>query len=155
MANEKNLRKFNTIEKDKLKEISKKGGVKSGEAKRRNADIRRAMNELMKMPAKGRAKEIVVEAGYEADEQINANAIATKLFSMAMAGNSRAMELLLDYYFKASEEERKTRESNARINALAKQGVDVSVDSKDDDDGGVVIYLPEIEKEEEETEEKE
>lgn len=154
MANEKNLRKFSTMSKDELKEISRRGGVASGESKRKAADIRRAMNELMKMPAKGRAKEIAEDGGFVGDEQTNANAVAMKLFNMAIAGNSKAMEMLFDYFFKANEDERKTRESNARIDALKKNGVDISVNSSDGDDGGVVIYLPEIEKEEEKGEEE-
>ena len=139
---------------EERKKIARKGGIASGEARRRNADIRKAMNELMKMPATGRAKELVDSLEFNEEEKVNANAIAAKLFQMAIAGNQRAMELILDYSFKVSDDERKTKESDARIKALAKNGVDVSVESKDGDDGGVVIYLPEIEKEEGVEEEK-
>lgn len=150
-----NLKPLNTRSAEKKKEIARMGGIASGEARRRNADIRKAMNELMKMPATGRAKELVDSLEFADDEKVNANALAAKLFQMAIAGNQRAMELILDYSFKVSDDERKTKESDARIKALAKQGVDVAVESKDGDDGGVVIYLPEMEKEEENPEKEE
>lgn len=151
---EENLKPLNTRTAEQKRKIAKMGGIASGEARRRNADIRKAMNELMKMPATGRAKELVDSLEFTEEEKLNANAVAAKLFQMAIAGNQRAMELILDYSFKVSDDERKTKESDARIKALAKQGVDVSVESKDGDDGGVVIYLPEIEKEEDTEEEK-
>ncbi len=149
---EKNLRSLGEVSKAERSEICRKGGIASGEARRRKADIRKAMNELMSMPAVGRAKELVKDAGYTEDEQVNANAVATKLFQMALGGNQRAMELLIDYFFKASEDDRKAKESQARIDAMKKNMGDLTVNSQDEDDGGVVIYLPEIEKEEEDPE---
>ena len=146
--NNEYLKPLNKRTEAEKKAIAKKGGIASGEARRRNADIKKAMAELLKMPATGRAKELVDSMEYTDEEKVNANALVAKLFSMAIAGNQRAMELIMDYTFKVSDDERKTKESDARIKALAKNGVDVSVESKDGDDGGVVIYLPEIDKEE-------
>ena len=144
---DENIKNFRERGSKKAKECGKKGGIASGEARRRNADIRKAMAELLKMPATGRAKELVDSMEFTDEEKVNANALVAKLFNMAIAGNQRAMELIMDYTFKVSDDERKTKESAARIKALAKNGVDVSVESKDGDDGGVIIYLPEIEKE--------
>lgn len=148
----KNLRSLGELSKEERTEIARKGNKASLEARRRNADIKDAMKALMGMKAQGRSKELLAEMGYEDDEQLNANAIVAKLYSMAMAGNSKAMEMFLDYFFKANEDERKTKESNARVDAIKKNMGDLSVNSQDDDDGGVVIYLPEIERENEEQE---
>lgn len=148
---EDNLRSLEEVGKEKHREIARKGGLASGESRRRKADIRKAMTELMNMPAVGRAKELVDSAGFEEVDKNNANAVAAKLLQMALGGNQRAMELLLDYFFKANEDERKTKESQARIDAMKKNMGDLTVNSQDDDDGGVVIYLPEIEAIEEET----
>lgn len=153
--NSKNLRSLRDRTPEERKRIASMGGKASAEKRWKDVDLRYAMNTLMGMRATGKAKQMLDDMGYSLDDQQNANAVAAKLFSMALNGNPKAMEMLLEYFFKQSEDDRKTKESNARIDALKKNGVDISVDSKDDDDGGVVIYLPEIEKEEQEEKKEE
>lgn len=123
-----------------------KGGKKSGEVRRNKRALREAMKTILEMPTAGKTKELLISLGYNPDDQSNADAIAATLFSDAMLGDKKSMEMLLQFFFQANDDERKTAESNARVQAMAKNGVDVSVQSGDDD-GGVVIYLPKIEEE--------
>ena len=138
---------FTKENRDKAVEAAYKSIEVRRERKRQRTELKEAMSILLSLPATGKVKDMLHALGYEDNEQVNASAIVATLFAMAMNGDSKAMELVLDYGFKVSEDERKTRESNARISAMEKNGVDVSVNSSEDD-GGVVIYLPKIEEEE-------
>ena len=83
MANEENLRpgeyKF-------THEEQRKGGVASGEARRRKRDIRLALEELLE-------KEYKVKGG---DTLSGAEAIAVKQMEKALKGDSKAFEIIRD-----------------------------------------------------------
>lgn len=132
---------------EEQKKLASLGGKASAEARRRRRELRKAMQEIMEMPVTGKTKESLAKLGFSEENQTYADGVAATLMSMALNGNMKAMEMVLEYGFKVSEDERKTKESNARIDALAKNGVDITVQSGDED-GGVVIYLPEVESEE-------
>ena len=132
------------------REAGRLGAYGKSKSIQRKKDIKRAMEALLEMPATGKTKALLNELGYDADDQNNAAAIVATLYSKALMGDSKALELILDYSFKVAEDIRKTRESEARISAMATKGVDITVESGDGSDGGVVIYLPEGEKEDEE-----
>lgn len=146
---------------DNLKPISKgsrtreqiiatasKGGQAKAKKEKRRKELREAMDQVLNLPATGKVKDLLQLFGYEGEDLTNASAVAATLFVMGVNGNLDALKLILEYGFKVSDDDRKNKESEARISAMAKNGVDISVDSRDGDDGGVVIYLPEIEKEE-------
>lgn len=134
---------------EEAKERGAKGGIASGEARRKKADILRSIDLLLGMPAEGSVREKLIEMGYAEEELTNANAIVATLFAKGiMQGDQKAIETLINYAFQASDDERKTRESDARVAVMQGQ-TDIAVTSKDDDDGDVVIYLPKIEGEDE------
>ena len=144
-----NLNKANgkSFTKENAAEMGRKGAKARIDNFNKKKTLKEAMSLVLELPATGNTKEMLVSLGCNDDEQTNASAIAATLFAMAMRGDTKAMELVLDYGFKVSEDERKTKESDARISAMAKNGVDISVNSGNDD-GGVVIYLPALENEE-------
>ncbi len=104
---------------------------------------------------KGKIKAALIQIGYDPRDITNADALMSTLMSMAIRGNTKAMEMILNYQFLLSEDERKNLESAARIAAMKQNKEGIQVQSGDDEDGGVVIYLPALEEEEKAEEEKE
>lgn len=129
-------------------EARKKGAINRAAStnaivKRKN-ELKEAMSLMLSLPATGKINDMLAAFGYEEGQRINASAVAATLFAMAMHGDMKAMEIILDYGFRISDDERKTKESDARISAMQTNGVNMTVNSGDDD-GGVVIYLPALE----------
>ena len=83
MANEENLR---PSEYQLSQEEAKKGGINSGEARRRKRDIRLALEALLEKTYKGRGGE----------EVSGAEAIALKQMEKALKGDTRAFEVVRD-----------------------------------------------------------
>lgn len=131
-------------------ENGRKGGIASGIVRKKKADMKEAIDLLLSMKARGTTKQVLEGLGYDEEEQTNANAIAATLFSMGMDGDHKALDTLLTYVLAVKEDDRKTKESEARIAAMG-VGTASAVTSSDDDDGDVIIYLPQIESEEAET----
>lgn len=83
MANEKNLRPG---EYKLTVEEQKRGGIASGEARRRKRDLRQALEMLLEKEYKNNKGETIT----------GTEAITAKLFEQAMKGNIRAFETLRD-----------------------------------------------------------
>lgn len=83
MANEQNLRPG---EYQLTQEEAKKGGIASGEARRRKRDLRQALEILLEKEYKTGKGETVT----------GTEAITAKLFEQAMKGNIKAFETLRD-----------------------------------------------------------
>lgn len=82
--NEENLRPMSERTKDEQREIARKGGKASGEARRRKRDLRLALEVLLE-------KEYTDKKG---KTMTGAEAITTKLFEQAMKGNVKAFETI-------------------------------------------------------------
>ena len=131
------------------------GGIKSGEKRRERATFKKALEKALNGTPKGKIKAALIQIGYDPRDITNADALMSTLMSMAIRGNTKAMEMILNYQFLLSEDERKNLESAARIAAMKQNKEGIQVQSGDDEDGGVVIYLPALEEEEKAEEEKE
>lgn len=83
MANEQNLR---PSEYKLSQEEAKKGGIASGEARRRKRDLRMALEMLLEKEYKNNKGETIT----------GTEAITAKLFEQAMKGNIKAFETLRD-----------------------------------------------------------
>lgn len=83
MANEQNLR---PSEYKLSQEEAKKGGIASGEARRRKRDLRRAMEALLEKDLKAGNGEMLT----------GAEAMALKQFEKALKGDTRAFEAVRD-----------------------------------------------------------
>ena len=85
MGNEQNLKPFTSDQsREKAVENGRKGGVASGEARRRKRDLRLALELLLE-------KEYTDKKG---KVMTGAEAITTKLFEQAMKGNVKAFETI-------------------------------------------------------------
>ena len=136
---------------EELAEAGRRGGVASGQSRRRTKELDKVFMSTMNKAVNGRLKDMLVQAGYEEDELVNSAAVFATLVAMAVNGDLKASEILLDYSLSIQEEQRKKLESKARIESLRANSMSsVAVSSTDDDDGGVMIYLPAIEEDDEE-----
>ena len=86
MANEQNLIPTTQRSKSEVRENSRKGGIASGEARRRKRDLRMALEILLEKEFKG----------VDGATKSGAEVITAKLFEQAMKGNVRAFETLRD-----------------------------------------------------------
>ena len=154
-----NLKKFSERSPEEQREIHRKGQIAATEAKRRKKELatmdmaaRDFVRYFMAQTATPQRAETLKMLGLEEDECINMNVFVTALFSKAVKGDTKASELLMtlggytgEENRRNAEEERKNRESIARIEALKANMGKIDVESGDDE-GSVMIYLPEIEK---------
>lgn len=82
--NEQNLKSFSERTEKEQREIQQKGGIASGEARRRKRDLRLALEMLLE-------KDYTDKKGNVAS---GAEAITAKLFEQAMKGNVKAFETI-------------------------------------------------------------
>lgn len=77
--------------KDEAREISRKGGIASGKARREKADFKKKINEVLAMDVfSPQLKETLEGMGLTTTNQ---SAIAVQLLQQALKGNMRAIEL--------------------------------------------------------------
>lgn len=87
MANEQNLRVPSSEE---ARELGRKGGIASGKARRRKADLKRAFNTILKADVANENISKQLEAlGFEATNEM---ALAMVVMQKAMKGNVKAFE---------------------------------------------------------------
>ena len=164
MATKKQMDNLIPIKKGELsseeaKKRGAKGGKRSGEVRREKRDAREAARYILNLAAKGQVKENLASLGVIAEDQTNITALQARLFTMAMSGNLDAYKELMRIAGYDSEENRKERESvssdrrkdlelDAKLTALGNNPDSrVSMSFGDEEgSGGVMIYLPEIDK---------
>ncbi|RJP07644.1 stress-induced protein [Streptococcus pseudopneumoniae] len=79
--------------KKEAREISRKGGIASGKARREKANLKKKVNEILSMDVfSPQFKEMLEEKGLSVTNQ---TAIATVLLQKALKGDMRAIELLV------------------------------------------------------------
>ena len=87
MANEQNLKVPSSEE---ARELGRKGGIASGKARRRKADLKRAFNTILKADVANENISKQLEAlGFEATNEM---ALAMVMMQKAMKGNVKAFE---------------------------------------------------------------
>lgn len=87
MANEQNLKAPSSEE---ARELGRKGGIASGKARRRKADLKRAFNTILKADVANENISKQLEAlGFEATNEM---ALAMVMMQKAMKGNVKAFE---------------------------------------------------------------
>lgn len=142
----------------------KKGGVKSGETRRAKRDARASARYILGLAAKGESERQLTVLGADKNDGLtNMELLTARLFVQATAGNLEAAKMLLNIAGYDSEENRKERESvNAdrrrdaevrfKMDTMVSRGLDaanVAVNLGNEDGGtDVMIYLPQIPKEE-------
>lgn len=87
MANEQNLKPLNEQSKSKARELGAKGGIKSGETRRRKRDLKLAMQALLEADVKDKKT---------GETMSGAEAIAMAQYRKALKGDAKAFELVRD-----------------------------------------------------------
>lgn len=87
MANEENLRPLNKRSKKKARELGAKGGIASGEARRKKRDLKLAMQALLEAEIKDKKT---------GETMSGAEAIAMAQYRKALRGDAKAFELVRD-----------------------------------------------------------
>ena len=92
--NDDNLRTPSTEE---AREIGRKGGIASGETRRRKKTLREQMEMLLSLPVKDETtKDFIESLGIDSEEVNNALAITLSMYQEALKGNTKAFELIRD-----------------------------------------------------------
>jgi len=108
--NEKNLIPFEQRTESEQREIRKKGGVKSGETRRLNRDLKKLAKRFLNADT-GREdlRAALRENGFD-DDISNAAALVLQIASEAFSGNMRAAELLIKLSGNDPDQKRKDAE---------------------------------------------
>lgn len=92
---EKNLRPVRT--KEEARERGRKGGIASGEARRKKRTMKNAAKLLLDMPIVGEdISNTMKELGFQEEDLTNQMAVLVSVFKKAMNGDVRAAEFLRD-----------------------------------------------------------
>lgn len=160
-ANLKPIKKGDLSE-EELKKRQSNGGKKSAEVRRAKRDARESARYILGLAAKGATLEQLEKIGADKKDNLtNMEVLQARLFVQATSGDMNAAKMLLQIAGYDTEENRKERESiasdrrrdlelDAKMNALG-NNPDSKVSMTFGDEGGsggVVIYLPEVDKEE-------
>lgn len=95
MGNEGNLKPVRTAE--EAREMGRRGGIKSGEARRRKRDMKKAAQLLMGLDIKSKKlQEQVKGYGLDDEDVNNQMAVLVSMFVQATKGNVRAAEFIRD-----------------------------------------------------------
>ena len=128
MANEQNLRPGEY----KLSvEEAKRGGKKSGEVRSANAAMRKRLEQIVKMTLHdGKADKIKTLADAKGANLTVSDALLVKLVTMALSGNIKAMNKLMELIGMNSQEppEAPQEQSNSFTNALTNAAMEVWAD---------------------------
>lgn len=97
MANEENLIPMSERSKAEARELGRKGGKKSGEVRSANAEMRKRLEQIVKMTLKdGKADKIKNLADAKGANLTVSDALLVKLVTMALSGNIKAMNKLME-----------------------------------------------------------
>ena len=96
LAGEENLIPMSERSKDEARELGRKGGIRSGEVRKQNADIKKRLKEIANMALRaGDIDEITTMADAKSANLSISDALLVKMIAMALGGNIKAMNSLL------------------------------------------------------------
>lgn len=99
MANDENIRGkgFDSRTTEEQREIARKGGIASGEARRRKKSIKETLDILLECKPTDKDLALMRAQGVDVDNDATyRQAIAFSIVNRAMKGNTRAFELIRD-----------------------------------------------------------
>lgn len=116
MANEKNLIKNSDRTPSELREITTKGGIASGKARRKKAEFKKALEIVLSSKVQNQQlAEMLESMGYD---NTNEMAIALMTVQKAMKGDLRAVELIERTSNQVAKDKLDKQEQKERIRAL-------------------------------------
>ena len=128
MANEENLIPMNERTKDEQREIARQGGIASGKVRKQNADIRKRLREIANMAlTDGDVKDIKSLADAKGANLSISDALVVKLVTMALGGNIKAMNKVMELLGNDPTEAQETPQSvtSGFIDALSGTALEV------------------------------
>ena len=97
MANEENLIPMNERSKTEARELGRKGGIESGRVRKQNADIKKRLREIASMALNdGEIADIKTLADAKGANLSISDALVVKLVTMALSGNIKAMNKVME-----------------------------------------------------------
>ena len=108
--NNSNLKSIGARTTSEQREITRKGGQKSGEVRRRNRDIKKIVAAMLQGPPDQHTAERLRAQGIDERDITNKAALALSLYDAAMAGNVKAFEALMKYSGEDPDQQRKDAE---------------------------------------------
>ena len=97
MANEENLIPMSERSKTEARELGRKGGIASGKARSANAEMRKRLEQIIKMTLhEGKADKIKNLADAKGANLTISDALIVKLVTMALSGNIKAINKLME-----------------------------------------------------------
>lgn len=116
MANEQNLKPANKRTKSEHREIAKKGGVASGVARRKKANLKKAFETILQAEvASPNVKKQLEELDFDSTNEM---ALAMVMMQKAMKGNVRAFEQISKLTTTDVKDNLDKKEQKERIEAL-------------------------------------
>lgn len=116
MANEQNLKPINERSKREQREIQRRGGIASGKARRKKADLKKAFNTILKADVANENISKQLEAlGFEATNEM---ALAMVMLQKAMKGNVKAFEQIARLVAIDTKDSLDRKEQRERITAI-------------------------------------
>ena len=116
MANEQNLIPANKRSKSEHREIAKKGGVASGVARRKKANLKKAFETILQAEvASPNVKKQLEELGFDSTNEM---ALAMVMMQKAMKGNVRAFEQISKLTTTDAKDSLDKKEQKERIKSL-------------------------------------
>ncbi len=94
MANEKNLIPANRRSLSETRENGRKGGLKSGEARRKKKSMKQAMNLLLSLPVSEKNMETLEQLGINTDDADNQMLVMVSMMQRAIKGNVSAAQFI-------------------------------------------------------------
>lgn len=117
MANEQNLKPANKRTKSERREIAKKGGVASGVARRKKANLKKAFETILQAEvASPNVKKQLEELGFDSTNEM---ALAMVMMQKAMKGNVRAFEQISKLTTTDAKDSLDKKEQKERIKSLS------------------------------------
>ena len=93
--NENNLIQNSNRSRDEVEKIRKKGGVNSGETRRRKRDMKQKMKALLELPAASNDKEQLEALGVDPDDMYNEMVLVMAMFLSAAQGDTKAFDRVM------------------------------------------------------------
>lgn len=133
MANEENLKKIRSTK--EARELGKKGGIASGKARRKKANLKKALNTILTAEATNKTAAVLESLGFE---NTNEMAIMLSLTQQALKGNVRAIELI-NKMATSEKDELDRKEQKARIKHLELSNKAAAEDTTVNDEQIVIV----------------
>lgn len=94
MANEENLIPFDKRSVNEARESGKKGGIKSGQARRKKKSMKQAMNLLLSLPVSDENAQRLAQLGIDVDDADNQMLMMVSMMQRAIKGNVTAAQFI-------------------------------------------------------------